>query len=241
MFAQKRLVPWLIPVTALILMAGCVDQDDPVSPPLADQPELSALLDAPFTVDWPSAVLRAGYPWPDSPDQAIANFRNAYHDEDVASYALMLAPGFRFVLQPETVEEYDLARGALDVNDEIRIAFNMCLGVPSMSGERLTDIAVARMEPLTLWEPVPEDDPHFGALVDAERRRYDVRLTFTRRDQVDPFTVEGEVLLVVVPENHPEATGSSRIAYRLVGGYDETVREEGTNEMLWGSLKVLFR
>ena len=239
MFAQKRLIPRLTFAVALILLVGCVSQDHPVAPLSADQPDLKALLEAPAMIDWPSAVVRAGYPWPDSPDQVIANVRDAYDDEDVAGYASMVSPGFRFVLQAETIEEYDLPRRPLGANDEIRIAYKMCMGLPSQDGERLTDIEVVRMEPLTLWEPVPASDPNFGALVDAERRRYDVLMTFAREGHDNPYTVEGEVLLVVVPQtvatNH-----ESRIAYRLMGGYDETEREDGTDEILWGSLKVMF-
>jgi hypothetical protein len=83
-------------------------------------------------------------------------------------------------------------------------------------------------------------DPHFGTLPDAERRSYQVLLTFDREGHTQPFTVTGEVELVVVPE-YIEDHGARRPAYRLVGGYDKTVRAEGTDELLWGSLKVSFR
>jgi hypothetical protein len=152
----------------------------------------------------------------------------------------MLAPDFQFILQPATIEQYHLSRGVLDASDEIRIAFNMCLGLPSQGGERLTDIEVVRMEPLSIWEPVPQDDPHFGTRRDAQRRSYDVLMTFAREGQSVPYTVRGEIQLLVIPETVAIA-GSSRTAYRLIGGYDETGRGTGADEILWGSLKVLFR
>lgn len=240
MIAQARLVSRLALVVLVALAAGCGQEDGPTSPQTSFQSELESLFAASADVQWPAVLLRAGYPWPETPDQAIANFRDAYEDGDALTYASMISPDFRFVLQAETIEEYALNRGTFDASDEIRIFQTMCKGLPSQHGDRITGIEVVRLEPMSDWEPVPRDDPHFGLLAEAEVRSYLVHLIFAREAEGRPWTVAGEVELVVIPEL-VEDTGTGRIAYRLVGGYDKTVRADGTDELLWGSVKAAFR
>jgi hypothetical protein len=239
MFAQKRLVSRLALVTLLALAAGCGQEESPTSLQPSFDLELEALLAASSNPVWPTVLVRAGYPWPGTPELAIANVRDAYEDGDATTYASMISPDFRFVLQAETIAEYALDRGVFDASDEIRIFLTMCMGLPSRDGDRITGLEVVQFEPLAGWEPVPRDDPQFGLLANAERCSYRVHLIVDREADGRPWTVRGEVQLVVAPQP-VEDTGNGRTAYRLVGGYDKTVRADGTDELLWGSLKALF-
>jgi len=180
-------------------------------------------------------------PFPDTPDQLIANFEAAYGDMDLDAYRdEVLADAYTFVLQPETVEAFALADSLLDRDDELVIAQRMFTGQPNLDDRVLASIQMVERQPLSPWEPVPADDPHFGALPATLRRRFSLTYIFATQGDFGYQVVGAQVFYVACDTVLHEGAMTPR--YRLRGQLDQTVIQPvaGTDVETWGGVKAYW-
>jgi len=72
-------------------------------------------------------------PFPDTPDQLMANFQGAYELMDIAELRRIIHPDFQMILQQETVDQFPGIGSTIDAVEELRIGERM------FSGEDLAD------------------------------------------------------------------------------------------------------
>jgi hypothetical protein len=204
----------------LLAAAGCKDKDDPAP------------------IDVPQDVL----PFPDTPDQLMANFETAYAGMDLDVYRdEVLAEAYDFVLTPETVEHFGLPDGIFDLADELAITAKMFAGQPNEAGRVVSDIEVQVLQPQGAWLPVPETDPNFSGIPDALVRTYNMLIYFNMHGQFR-YEVQGSQIFCVAPDTVLHE-GALTPRYRLRGQVDQAAwhLDKGTENTTWGSLKALFR
>jgi hypothetical protein len=110
---RKRRLPWLSVLPALLIalavLPGC-STDDPAVPQPEPEPE--------------------GLPFPDSPEQLMANFATAYETRNLVELAGLLHPRSETILQQSTTTRYPDVGTTLDRTEELRIHERMFAGVP---------------------------------------------------------------------------------------------------------------
>ena len=100
----------VLPIAALALSVGCGSDKNPGSP----DPGLT-------------------YPYPDTPDQLMANFKAAYDQMDAQGYdEEILRPNFVFKFAEDTPEPISGPTGLLTREQELTISTNMFSGAPGV-------------------------------------------------------------------------------------------------------------
>ena len=211
-------------------------------PMLATLCVLAALIPGCKSDDGPTGVpLTPELPVADTPDQLIANFAAVYAGLDLAIYRDdILADQYAFVLQPETVDAFDLPANRLDRDDELVIASHLFGGTPSRTGEALGGIVFESLQPQGAWQPVAENDPFFPGLPGALVRSYTLAISFgTVGDAI--YTVAGDQLFYVVAQTVPR-DGVPTTRYLLRGQVDLTTGElrKGVEPLTWGDVKAMW-
>jgi len=197
-FLSRAIVVMLTVTLALIVwvIGGCGDETELVVP----GPDKTA------------------YPFPDSPEQLMANFIAAYTARDLEGYRLVLHEDFRFVLAATAVA--DGLPESWDRAEELRIAANMFSGEdlvrPGRVVPAITRIVFEQCEARGAWTFYERPD---GA--GAMRRAYLIRADFLRRDG-SVLSVEGECIFHVVRAPMPAPEGGTRSGYRMILWEDHT-------------------
>lgn len=203
---------------ALLLTTGCNDKDDPQPP-----------------------VPEYALPFPDTPDQVVANFRTVLTDLDVVAYRdEVLADEYAFILLDETVEEFALPDGIFDRDEELTIAQNMFSGQENAQGGVLTDIEVPLIQPQGAWTTA-DADPDFRAVPGGLVRAYNVLVYFNMRGDFR-YEVRGQQFFCVIPDTQL-FEGAMTPCYRLQGQRDGSAvgAHKATESSSWGGVKALFR
>jgi hypothetical protein len=213
----RRLVIF-VACALLLTVAACKDNDDPVAP------------------HTPADTL----PFPDTPDQLMANFKTAYAGMDLVPYRdEVLNPDYAFILQDATREEFGLPDNIFDHADEIRIAGKMFSGQPNSLGQVFSAIEVQSLHPQGAWLAVAEDDPYFGG-VGALVCDFNVLIYFNVRGDFR-YEIRGDQLFYVVADTVLH-DGVMTPRFSLRGQLDQTsiVPSKATEAMTWGTVKALF-
>jgi len=184
----------------------------------------------------------APLPFPDSPDQLMANFQTTYENRFFPWHRDLLHPDFLMILQQETVDQFPELGSTIDLNEELRIHERM------YSGENLTDpngafvpgmksISFGTFRPLDDWQLSPANDP----IPDALFAPYEVNFLFNRGPQYSQISIKGQIRFYVTSRDSLYE-GTVRPYYQMVGQVDLTSAlgksVEGTT---FGTLKALYR
>jgi hypothetical protein len=151
------------------------------------------------------------YPFPETPDQLMANFAVAYAQRDLDGYAATLHPDFEFVPAGAGAD-----RAAYYSREtELRVARNMFSGQDREKDgvfiAGISSIRFERCEPLGTWQA------EGGAL----RRTYAVRLRFLR-DRGPELMVNGQCDFTVIAVDLPTADGGKQRGYQILRQVDHT-------------------
>lgn len=206
---------------ALFAIAGCSGDDDSQAGPNAPAYRL---------------------PFPDTPDQLIANFQIALTTLDLAAYRdEILADRYEFILQGPTVQEFGLPDGVFDRVEELAIVQRMFTGQPNEAGKVLTAIEVQSLQPHGPWLEVPQADVYFRDLPGALVRNYDLVIYFHLQDD-SRYEVRGQQLFYATPDVRL-FEGAMTQCYRLRGQLDACTlsSRDQTEMMTWGAVKAHFR
>lgn len=180
-------------------------------------------------------------PFPNTPNQLMENFVTAYEDMDLGQYRdEILSPDYTFVLQAETVEEFDLPDNLYDHADELAIAERMFTGQPNSNGSVLADIEIQVLHPEGTWLPVPASDPYFGGYPGAIFRNYSLLFYFNIQGDFR-YEIYGNQLFYVSVETIMH-DGVLTPRYLLLGQLDQTSYwlNKATESMTWSSVKALW-
>ncbi len=200
---RSRKLSLLLLMMLLLASGGCIfspddDGDDNIIPP---DPEL---------------------PFPDTPDQLIANFKTVYTGMDFNAYRdEILSEDYTFVLQAETVEEFELSDNIYEYADELVIAQKMFSGQPNQDGVVLSTIEIQSLQPQGGWLDVPANDPYFGGYPGARFRNYIIVSYFIAQGGDFRYEVQGNVLFYVTSTEEMHE-GALTPRYRLLGQLDQT-------------------
>ncbi len=180
-------------------------------------------------------------PFPDSPDQLMANFQTIYETMDVDEYLKIMHPDFLTILQDATSQEFPDVGTTLDVNEELRIHERM------FSGEAVTDpdgylvpgvrnISFNVLWPLDAWSLSPPND----IIPNAEWAPFEVVFLFDRGQNFSTLKVTGTIKFYVTSRDSLHE-GTTKQYYQMIGQVDLTSGYKGIEESIWGSVKALFR
>lgn len=207
----------------LVLAAGCGEEEsDPVGPGPNDNIPASSL------------------PFPDTPDQLMANFQTIYETGDAAEYALLLDPAFETYLQAATVAEFPLVGLTLDETEENRICGRM------FSGRDLTDASgsfLPGIESIDFggfvkvvdWGQSLPTDPIPGTL----SALYEVDVMVFRGPENPAVRVTGMIRFYAASAEG-RLNGEPATYYRMRGQLDLTEGSKRSEQVAWGSLKALY-
>jgi len=207
----------------LLTVAGCTEEDEtPFFPGSTDNIPDSAL------------------PFPDTPEQLMANFQEIYETMDVDEYRLILDPGFETHLQQATQDDFPGVGSTLDVTEEYRLHERMFLGEPLQDADGnflpgIFGISFSKFRILVDWGDSLPTDPIPNTL----SALYEVDILFDRGQSISTLKVEGSIRFYVAPAEGMW-NGEPKTYYRLIGQLDLTNDFKSTAGMAWGSLKAWY-
>lgn len=188
------------------------------------------------------------FPFPDTPQQLMNNFRNAYDEMDLGEYGAALHPDFRFVFD----EGSPVAPpgGVFVRAEDLQSTTNMFAGESGhgSGGELLAgvrDVEFERLERLSDWEFAPGNDPLFPY---ATRAFFRVRVVFVLdTDAANTITVDALQQFHVQAVEETQPGGGTRCHFFLIGHRDFFVGlaaagsiVSSNEDMSWGSIKALY-
>jgi hypothetical protein len=202
MLIRSRAMSLLVMMLLLLAAGGCIfspDDDGNDNPP-PPEPTL---------------------PWPDTPDKLMDNFETVYTGMDLVGYREeVLSPHYTFVLQNETVEEFQLPDNLYEFSEDVAIHDKMFSGQPNSDGKVLTDIEIQELQPEGAWLPVTATDPYFGGYPGAKFRNYSLLFYFNVQGDFR-YEVRGNSLFYVTADTLMH-NGVMTPRYRLLGQLDQT-------------------
>ena len=213
----------LLMFAVLLVVSGCTEEDEtPFFPGPVDNIPDSAL------------------PFPDTPEQLMANFQEIYEAMDVDEYRLILDPDFETLLQDFTIMDYPHMGLTLDVAEENRIHDRM------FSGEDLTDhdgdfipaisnFSFGIFRPVVDWGISLPTDPIPNTLSSL----YEVEIIVDRGPNFPAYMIMGQIRFYVTAAEG-KLNGQPKTYYRMAGQLDLTVYEKNVDYRNWGSLKAWF-
>jgi hypothetical protein len=161
------------------------------------------------------------YPFPDTVEQLMTNFRDAYDSMNITEYDNVLHEDFRFIFAEGSDIDPD---GYFTREEDLLSTTHMFNGEQGMSdiGEikpGVRDIDFRLLTQLSpTWEVVPESDVDFPG---ASRAIFDVELVFNLRDDGNStITIDSQQCFYVQSEPEEIAGGGSRLRYYLIGHRD---------------------
>lgn len=218
----RRTVRFLPAVLMMLALAGCGD---------------SVIVDN-FDIPEPSPL-----PFPDTPDQLMANFQTTYEQMDFAKLFRLLHPDFECVLQQSTVNEFPDVGPTLDIMEELRIHERLFSkrDVTDPVGVLVPAIQVISFQTFArqgAWGAAPPTDQ----FPDAENALYDVVVLFNRGQTFSTLKVQGSLRFYVT---HRDSTvgGVTKPYYQMLGQRDLTTDQKamGQESSCWGSVMAIFR
>jgi hypothetical protein len=210
-------------LAVLCLLAGCSEEEE-----------------HPFTLIAPADIPDSSLPFPDTPDQLLANFRTIYENRDADEYGLILDPAFVTILQQGTRNEFPRVGPELDVAEETRIHGRL------FSGEAVTDpdgnlvpaiigFEFTRFSQVVDWGESLPTDPIPSTL----SALYAVTIEVARGPQYSTLVVDGQIRFYVTTAAG-RLDGEPRTYFRMVGQLDLTDFGKGVEDVAWSSLKAKF-
>ncbi|MGD9546777.1 MAG: hypothetical protein AB7V45_04415 [Candidatus Krumholzibacteriia bacterium] len=219
MIQTNRWLTGLVILAALLTLVSCSD-DDPVTP--TPEPTGSSL------------------PFPDSPEQLMANFVAAYEAMDAEEIGYLLAPEFQLFLKDATVGDFPVLGPTLD-RDEMAVFHDRMFAGESgrdALGNLTNPISsIELMEPvqLTDWGPTLSGD-HLQGVPSA---LFEVFLYFLRAGD-KTLQVQGQIRFFL-SEQDSLHQGVVRPCFRLAGLADFTESTKADETVAYGSVLALFR
>ncbi len=189
-------------VTAIALIAltgGCFNSNDPVD---TDPP--------------PDA-----YPFPDTAEQLMTNFKDAYGGMNIDEYDNVLHEDFLFVFADGS--PVAPTNGVYTREEDLQSTTRMFNGDQGQDEEGVVkpgvrDIEFTQLERQTDWEEVPGDDLHFAG---ARRALFDVRVVFyLNTESTNTITIDCQQLFYVTSVAEEQAGGGTRQHFYLIGQHD---------------------
>lgn len=169
-----------------------------------------------------------------TPDSLVGAFATFYAGRDLDGYADILGQEFLFV----TEGNGDL----FNFDTELAIADRMFGGLPGTDGIVISAITVDGLDPVSVWQPTPPQDEHFGGMTESLYRNYTVDFSFYIAGQDLRYRVRGPVRFHVLAR---DVAGPAR--YEIIGMTDFTfgkarvaTGDRPTEDPTWSSVKALF-
>lgn len=220
---QMKKLGCLLLLIALLVWTGCSEEDtNPIIP------------------DNDPNIPDSSLPFPDTPDQLLANFHTIYETMDADEYRLILDPAFVTLLQPHTINDFPHVGVDLDVTEERRIHDRLFSGESQTGpgGEfipAISQFSFSRLTKIVDWGPSLPTDP----IPDTLSSLYDVEILADRGQAYSTLKIEGQIRFYVTT-TEGRLDGQPRTYYRLVGQLDLTSSGKGVEEIAWGSLKAYY-
>jgi hypothetical protein len=198
---HTRHLSCLAALAALVLLAGgCIfspDPDDGAPPP-------------PIT-----------YPFPDTAQKLMTNFKTAYDQMNIDEYRNALHTGYIFVFADGS--PVAPTTGIYTREEDLQSTTRMFNGEQGQDPDGqpkagVRDIEFSQLERLTDWEDVPETDPYFPGAI---RALYDVRVVFDlNTDATNTITVDSQQLFYLKSIDEEQTDGSTKTHFYLIGQQD---------------------
>jgi len=200
------------------------------------------------TADQTSAVAGVyALPFPDTAEQLMANFVNAYNARDFRILRESLHPDFVTLLQPATVQLFPAVGETLDLAQELRSAQRLLSGEPVVDPDGLYVPAVTHIDfqsftQMDAWST--SINPQIPDTGDAEhpvqRSLYYVNVVLSRGQSFSALKVEGELEFYITSRDSLD-DGILRRYYTMRGQKDLTRDQKAVALTLWGTVKALYR
>jgi len=220
--SRARLV--FLVFAVLLVASGCTEEDE-----------------IPFFPGPEENIPDSALPFPDTPEQLMANFQEIYEAMDVDEYRLILDPAFETHLQQGTMDKFPDVGSTLDVTEEYRIHERVFMGQPlkDPDGNFLPGIfgfSFSNFRVLVDWGESLPTDPIPNTL----SALYEVDILIDRGQQFSTLKVAGSIRFYVATAEGM-LNGEPKTYYRMIGQQDLTRGLKGVEEIAWGTLKALYR
>ena len=207
----------LLVAGALVLLAGCSGDEDPVVPS-------------------PDPLVE-----PKTPEELLAGFQAAYEARDAAGYLALLDPDFTFVLRQATADAFPELGPALDFDLEERIHQRMFSGeaVTDPDGEPRPGVLQVYFNSLSALDGWMNTDDA-ATFPESSWAPFEVDLVVDCGPQFTTYKAKGQLKVYV--RRHTRMAGGKEVVYfKLAGMVDLTASKKGVEPTPWGLIKAYYR
>ena len=166
--------------------------------------------------------------WPETPDEFMTNFEQAYGDMDIDGYENALGEDFKFIFTNNDIWERV---------DDVASTTNMFAGGTGTNGMAVASIVIQTMVRVDAWTVMPSNHPYFP---DSERADYQVRIVFRLEGGTNTITIDCDQLFYAAPAEVELEGGVTATRYQLVGQQDIASAGLKNEDASWGSVKALY-
>ena len=209
---NKKIRIVILMLAVLLIASGCSDEEEgPLTPGTGDNIPDSSL------------------PFPDTPEQLMANFQTINETMDVGEYKLILDPAFETFLQQVTQDDFPAVGSTLNVTEENRLHARMFSGEPLQDANgglipAIFSISFSRFQVLVDWGVSLPTDPIPNTL----SALYEVEILVDRDQAYSTFLVRGTIRFYVTTAEG-KLNGEPKTYYRLIGQWDSTESNKVTS------------
>ncbi len=201
MRSHTRFLSCLTALAALVVMAGgCIfSPDEGGDPP----------------------IVVVTYPFPDTAEKLMTNFKNAYGTMNVDEYRNALHTGYIFVFADGS--PVAPTTGIYTREEDLQSTTRMFNGDQGQDPDGqpkpgVRDIEFTELLRLTDWEDVPETDVYFPGAI---RALFDVRVVFyLNTESTNTITVDSQQLFYLKSISEVQPDDSTKLHFYLIGQQD---------------------
>ena len=177
------------------------------------------------------------YPFPDTPDKLMSNFKKAYGEMFMNEYRNTLHSDFKFFYQQADIDNLGLGSDHHNQDEELQISDHIFSGNPSpSSGEAgVSSIDFNFLEAATTWED--SFNPDFPG---ARRALFQIILFFERPASTT-IEVQGNQEFYVIARDSVQDDATIKDYFQLVGQVDLSDLGKPVEGCTWGRVKALYR
>ncbi|MCP4143988.1 MAG: hypothetical protein GY752_01745 [bacterium] len=180
------------------------------------------------------------YPFPDTKEQLLANFKIAYQEMDIDGYRECLSENFKFIFTVEDQAQYGLPNQFIERAEDLEIMTRTFSGdsyeTPYGTQPGLQSITISNWSSTGIWQQESANHPYFP---ESYLALYDIYLVYSEVGGEHTLTVDTNQLFYVESVEELQDDGTYRTRWYLVGQEDLGFLRKN-DSVSWGELKALF-
>lgn len=195
---QITFLTMLLAFVAMFSLTGCIfSPDDDTGPPPGNEP-----------ID---------YPFPDTKEQVLENFKTAYEEMDIEGYTDCLHEDFKFLFTPEDQTQYQIPNAYFERAEDLEVTERIFSGNSHGEQHGLQSISIPEWQPDGVWNQESANHSYFP---ESYRGLYSIYMVYTEVGGEHTLTIQSTQLFYLEPVEELQDDGTTRTRWYIIGQQD---------------------